>query len=437
MHRTSSRWSSAIWQQSSPNRPQPTHECYHSILDRPNPVDRRSEMRVAFIASCALFGGAERVLLETIDVLRERGVDCRILLPGDGEFAQELRAAGVPYAYLSGGSWVSWSKPTVVGRIKAAVKIAWSVFRAARMIRAWQCDVVYSNTVTFCYGSVVARILSLPHVWHLHEFGVEDHGLFYHFGERFSNVSVGHMSSMCIVVSQALASKYGRYIESSKLRVVYPSMHRAPTEEAAPERVAAWSGSRRLRLIVVGGLVEGKGQVDAVGALTNLREAGVDAEVIMVGGGDPAYRQKLEELGRLHSLGDRLRFVGRVASSLPFIQASDVVVVTSRSEAFGRVTIEAMLAGKTVVGARSGATPELIQDGINGLLYESGSASDLAMKLLFLHEHPELLEKFGANGKIWAAKHFTRERYAGEIINVLASATSSGSGRLKLAQTIV
>ena len=380
-------------------------------------------MKVCFIASCALFGGAERVLLETIDVLQERGIACRVLLPGDGEFARELRSIGVPYAFIDSGSWVSWSKPSIWDRVKTGVKIATNTVRALRKIRAWQCDLIYTNTVTFCYGPIVARILNVPHIWHLHEFGAEDHGLFYKFGERFTNATMGRTSSMCIAVSEALASKYRRYIQPSKLRVVYPSMHRTSGEDsvAKDDGIASVPGSRRFRITIVGGLVEGKGQTDAAEALVHLVKSGVDAELMIVGDGDPAYRKKVEQIAASNRAEDRIQFAGRVESALPFMRASNVIVVCSRCEAFGRATIEAMLAGKAVVGARSGATPELVRDGVNGLLYETGSASDLAAKLRVLHDDSERSAELGANGRAWAVKYFTRERYAAEVMSVFSS----------------
>ena len=53
----------------------------------------------------------------------------------------------------------------------------------------------------------------------------------------------------------------------------------------------------------------------------------------------------------------------------------------SRAEAFGRVTVEAMKLGLPVIGAARGATPELVRDGWNGLLYAHGDANELAGKI--------------------------------------------------------
>jgi glycosyltransferase involved in cell wall biosynthesis len=385
-------------------------------------------MKVCFISNATELGGAERVLLETVDVLKERGIECRVLLPGNGELAQEFGKTGVPYTFLDGGSWVTWERPSPWNRAKAVAKISGKLFPSVRKVRRWGCDAIYSNSLTVCGGAVVARLLNLPHIWHLHEFGKE-FGVCYKFGEAFSNRAIGRLSSVCILVSNALAAKYGRFIAPSKLRVVYPSMHRelVRSEHSAAQSTVAPAPGGRFRLVIVGGLVEGKGQEEAMQALAHLVREGVNAELVMVGESYPAYRRTLEEIARSNALLDRISFVGRVRDASPFLRTADVVLVCSRWEAFGRVTIEAMLAGKAVVGAAAGATPELVQDGFNGLLYKCGDPADLAAKVRFLTEHPAVLRQLGENGERWAATRFTRERYGEELMAIITSLARPGS----------
>jgi glycosyltransferase involved in cell wall biosynthesis len=93
----------------------------------------------------------------------------------------------------------------------------------------------------------------------------------------------------------------------------------------------------------------------------------------------------------------------------------------SRSEGFGRVTIEGMLAGKPVIAARGGASPELVQDGSTGLLYAVGDPRDLALKIRGLCENREYAETLGRNAKCWVETVFTKERYAMEMLPILDS----------------
>ena len=81
--------------------------------------------------------------------------------------------------------------------------------------------------------------------------------------------------------------------------------------------------------------------------------------------------------------------------------------------------MEGMLCGKPVIGARSGATPELIREGFNGLLYEPGNPEDLAMKIKYLIDHPEEAKQMGINGYKWASEQFTIERCASLVFDIL------------------
>jgi glycosyltransferase involved in cell wall biosynthesis len=176
------------------------------------------------------------------------------------------------------------------------------------------------------------------------------------------------------------------------------------------------------RLVTIGGLVVGKRQEDAVLALSYLVQGGIDAELLLVGESYPSYRETLEQIVKSNDLTERVHFIGYVPDASWVLQSADVLLICSRSEAFGRVTIEAMLAGKPVVGAACGATLELVQEGFNGLLYRGGDAMDLATRLKFLAENPPIMRRLGENGRAWASSHFTKDRYASDIKLVLSSA---------------
>jgi glycosyltransferase involved in cell wall biosynthesis len=193
---------------------------------------------------------------------------------------------------------------------------------------------------------------------------------------------------------------------------------RAPTPDVQP---ALPQPNGRFRCIIVGGVCEGKRQQDAVQAMKLLVDSGVNAELVIVGGAEqPKYRESLDQIiGETGPLRNHVIFTGEMRDARPFIQTTDVLLMCSRSEAFGRVTIEAMLAGKAVIGAANGATPELVRDGFNGLLYKVGDPVDLARKIRYLYDNPTISRGFGENGKQWAHSIFTKERYAGELIDLL------------------
>jgi glycosyltransferase involved in cell wall biosynthesis len=379
-------------------------------------------LKICFISNCPRIGGAERVLLETIDVLSERGVECRVLLPARGAFADELSRRGISHTVVHSASLTCTGRPTAWQRLKAAVRFGIATLSVAREIAISRCDKVYSNTVTVGHGAVAAQLLGRNHIWHLHEFGEEDHGFQFYFGETFSCKTIGAFSTVCIAVSNALAAKYRPFIGPSKLVVVYPSMHLELERVAATVRAAETLPARngQFRCIIVGGLCAGKRQEDAIRAFSLLQKDNVHADLVIVGESENAeYFAQLNRAIRENNLGERVFFTGVVRDARPFIQESDVLLVCSRSEAFGRVTIEAMLAGKPVIGSAAGATPELVQDGFSGMIYRVADAAALAENIRFLYHNRDAGRRFGENGKEWAQSRFTKERYSDELGAVL------------------
>jgi glycosyltransferase involved in cell wall biosynthesis len=379
-------------------------------------------VRICFISNCRKLGGAERVLLETIDVLAENGAECLVLLPGEGKFSEELARRGISYRVVYSTAMTMTGEPPVWERCKAAIRFVIATLAVMRQMAKWKCDAVYSNTVTVGHGAIAAKLLAKPHIWHLHEFGREDHGFEFYFGERFSCRTVGALSLTCIAVSKALATKYQQFIAPSKLVVVYPSMHLELERESQPvdatPTVALQNG--QFRCVIVGGVFAGKRQEDAVAAFALLQKENLHAELTMVGASEfSEYRGELDRVICEHKLQNKVIFAGEVRDAHAVIHASDVLLMCSRSEAFGRVTIEAMLAGKPVIGADAGATPELVQDGFNGLVYKVADPCDLAAKVLYLYQHPEIARCLGENGKRWAQAQFTKNRYAQQLTDIL------------------
>jgi glycosyltransferase involved in cell wall biosynthesis len=79
--------------------------------------------------------------------------------------------------------------------------------------------------------------------------------------------------------------------------------------------------------------------------------------------------------------------------------ACDVFVMPSKTDSYGFVYLEAWAMGKPVIGARAGAIPDVIRDGVDGFLVKFGDSLELAEKLLFLWKNPSIREKMGENGK--------------------------------------
>ncbi|MGE5206066.1 MAG: glycosyltransferase family 4 protein [Chlamydiota bacterium] len=370
-------------------------------------------MKICFISHSARLGGAEMVLLETIEVLQESGARCYAVLPARGPLLVELEKLHVPTLVTSYALWASRERLSLPRRARAMLNLTLKSAVIAWQVGRWGCDVIYSNTTTVSVGAFAAALLGRPHVWHLHEFG-SALGLQFLLGEKWSYRIMNRLSSLVIAPSQAVGTEAGRWLRDAPLQVVYCSLHRTFRDDGC----AAFSNGR-YRCVIAGAIAENKRQEDAVRAMLELRQRQIEAELLVIGEGDRDYEKYLQNLVAQYHLQDRIRFLGHLNDPLPQLRAADVVLVCSRAEGFGRVTVEAMLAGKPVIGANNTATAELIRHGANGLLYQTADPQDLANKIDYLYRHPDIASQLGETGQIWARRMFTRDRYCDQLLPLL------------------
>lgn len=109
----------------------------------------------------------------------------------------------------------------------------------------------------------------------------------------------------------------------------------------------------------------------------------------------------------------RVAFVGRVSDEdlADAYKACDIFVAPSRYESFGQIYIEAMAAGKPVVGTRAGGIPEVVQHEVNGFLIENENSEQLADYLIKLASDSKLRVKMGE-----ASLRIAREKFAGDVL---------------------
>ncbi len=169
---------------------------------------------------------------------------------------------------------------------------------------------------------------------------------------------------------------------------------------------------QQTRILCPGRLHLCKGQDVLMRALPAVLRGAPGVEVVFAGGG--TEREPLErlagELGLLHIV----RFAGALPRTelLRAMGEAALVVVPSRDEAFGLVNIEAMAMGTPVVASRVGGIPEIVRDGVDGLLFEPGNAEELAACLVRLLKDGELRAEMGRNARQRFLEEFESSRMA-------------------------
>jgi glycosyltransferase involved in cell wall biosynthesis len=126
-----------------------------------------------------------------------------------------------------------------------------------------------------------------------------------------------------------------------------------------------------------------------------LRELGVHLALV----GDGPLRDELARIAEKPALEGRVHLAGRRADTKPFLAAAQVACLSSSSEAQPMALLEAMAAGLPVVATRVGGIPEMVEDGVTGLLVEPGDAGALAQALAQALADPEWSRRAGDSGR--------------------------------------
>jgi L-malate glycosyltransferase len=125
---------------------------------------------------------------------------------------------------------------------------------------------------------------------------------------------------------------------------------------------------------------------DVIRVFARIRRA-MPATLVMIG--DGPERVDAENEARDLAVMDDVRFLGRLDSVASLLQASDLFVLPSQTESFGLAALEAMACGAPVVASRAGGLPEVIDDGVNGILEPVGSVEAMGRRAVELLREPE------------------------------------------------
>jgi N-acetyl-alpha-D-glucosaminyl L-malate synthase BshA len=145
---------------------------------------------------------------------------------------------------------------------------------------------------------------------------------------------------------------------------------------------------------------------DVVRVFARIQRA-MPATLIMIG--DGPERMDAENEARELGVDSDVRFLGRLDSVASLLQGSDLFVLPSQTESFGLAALEAMACGSPVVASRAGGLPEVIDDGVNGILEPVGSVEAMGRRAVELLRDPERHEAM-RQAALAKAEQFSADR---------------------------
>jgi glycosyltransferase involved in cell wall biosynthesis len=144
-----------------------------------------------------------------------------------------------------------------------------------------------------------------------------------------------------------------------------------------------------------------------VEACGQLAKRGVALRLFVVG--DGRMRAELEALSRKLGVADRVHWLGHILDPVPVLQACDIFIMASTGEGFGLALAEAMASGAAAIAVRSGALPEIVEDGTSGILLPPRNVAALADAIQHLGRDEGLRREMARRGLIRVRNLFSAD----------------------------
>jgi glycosyltransferase involved in cell wall biosynthesis len=160
----------------------------------------------------------------------------------------------------------------------------------------------------------------------------------------------------------------------------------------------------------VGRLHPAKDHRNLLRAFRLVADASPDVVLVIVGGG--ALGEELEAFAAEQRIADRVRFLGDRGDVRELLRGFDLLAVSSRTEGYSVVLVEASAVGLPIVATRVGGNAEIVQDGISGLIVPPSDPAALAAEMSTLLGDPARAARMGEAGRAWALSEGSVETMA-------------------------
>jgi L-malate glycosyltransferase len=364
--------------------------------------------RVLYLAHTLAVGGAEEMILNLLRSLParfERGVMC---IDGPGPMGEEIRRAGLPIESLG---------------LRPGLRRPFDLPRLQRAIEAAQPTIVHTFLLTASlYGRFAAMLARVPIVIGTEVNIYERKQAAHRLAERWLMRS----TDAVIASAESVREFYIRQVKADPDRVVV--IHNAvdwsqleTSRSRADMRAEAAVPADAVAAVIIARLTEQKAHRVLFEAMASRPELG-GLHLMVVGDGE--LRDELPRQVERLDLGRRVHFLGARRDLGNLLGAADLFVMPSLWEGLPLSLVLAMGGGLPVVASRVAGIPEVVEDGVTGLLVEPGNVTQLAAALARVAQDPALRAQLGSRGQNFVRPRFGADQYVAAMVDLYDSLLS-------------
>ena len=317
------------------------------------------------------------------------GLEPTVLFAHDGIYAQELRSDGIQVVTMGARTPVLW-------RVK---RFLMNIFL---LIHGREFDIIHIHSSKLVWSVLIARLLGLRVVFHLHELSRTIGWL----------LRTAIATADCVVFCSRTCSDHFSAVPARKRRVIVNALE-------LTDQPAVVHSRENKRIVMVGSINCNKGQNLLLEAFTRLKDR--DAELWLygtVGLSAHKYIHDLKVFAEKAGVTDRVFFPGPTSDVFSVFARAAVVVHTSWTESFGMALVEAMSCGVPVIAHDLEGMREVVVDGSSGYLVKPGDIDALTNRIDKLLADPALRNRMGAAGQLLVHERFRMEQRTDEYLQL-------------------
>lgn len=346
-------------------------------------------------------GGAGESLYRLVRGRQGQGKSV-VVFGGPGFVRERFDALGLdpPPVYHRAHSWLARRWPDRSG-LSAVWRLAMSPFhlpllvRVLGLARQHQVDVIHTNCVYLIEGAVAARLLGVPHVWHVREL-IDLECYQYAWPKRAVTRCLQRLSDVLLCNSRRTAEGLAQLqMNPATIRVIPNIVDPPATRNDLRAHLGLDPGVRLIG--VVGWMRSVKRVEDFIAVASRLADLGDRVRFVVIGGWgtDGAYNDRIKQAIRASSNVANIVHTGLLRGAETYMASLDVLICPCAVESFGRTVAEALAVGTPAIGVRGCAVAEIIDHGETGFLVGEGDVAAMAEHTRFLLADPERRRRFG------------------------------------------
>lgn len=377
---------------------------------RPDRAEFGSDsMRVIHLIGGGDTGGAKTHVLNLLKELNQY-IDAQLFCFRKGEFSEDAAKMGIPIQVIESGN-------PVLG-----------LRELKRRLEGQKVDIIHCHGARGnLMGNLIKKHLKAPVVTTVHS----DYRLDY-LGRPVARLSYGTTNMVAlrrvnfyIGVSDPMTDiLIDRGFPADRIYTIYNGIDfKTPIQTVPKEEFLKSVGMNWQEGDVIAGIAARLSPVKDIPTLLRAMKIACEktSHLKLLLAGDGEDREKLENMAKELGIADKVCFAGWLSDINSFYNAIDINLLTSLSETFPYSLTEGTRMHRATIASNVGGVPVLIDDGINGLIFEPGNEQQLAQHLLTLVEDPELRKTFGERIYQKASHEFSIDRMVEHQLEIYES----------------